>query len=61
MKRKERKELIRLLEKNGWQLKREGGEHSIFVKENMRESIPRHREVDEGLARLIIKRHELKR
>jgi len=55
-----RKELIRLLEQNGWTLKREGGDHSIFVKGNVRESIPRHHEVDEGLARDIIKRRKLK-
>jgi len=55
-----RKELIRLLERNGWTLKREGGNHSVYINGNVRESIPRHREVDEDLARDIIRRRQLK-
>ena len=56
-----RKELIRLLTKNGWRLDREGGNHSIFTNEKEEESVPRHREVDEGLSKSIIKRHGLKK
>lgn len=54
------KDLIKLLEKNGWTFKRHGANHDIYVKGTERESIVRHKETDEELARLIIKRHGLK-
>ena len=54
------KELIKLLEKNGWKFKRHGANHDVYVKGNERESIVRHREVDEMLAKTIIKRRCLK-
>ena len=56
-----RKELIRLLERNGWALKREGGNHSVYVKGKLKEYIPRHKEVKETLARDIIQEHGLKK
>lgn len=37
------KDLIRLLENNGWKLKRHGGNHDVYVKDGKRESIVRHR------------------
>jgi len=49
-----RKELIRLLEQNGWMLEREGGNHTVYADGKEEEFIPRHREVKEGLARDII-------
>jgi predicted RNA binding protein YcfA (HicA-like mRNA interferase family) len=55
-----RKDLIRLLKKNGWELEREGSNHSIFVKGNNSEPIERHNEITEPLARAIIKRRGLK-
>jgi predicted RNA binding protein YcfA (HicA-like mRNA interferase family) len=55
-----RKELVRLLEKNGWTLDREGGDHSVYAKGKIKESIPRHNEIHEGLARKIMKRRGLK-
>ena len=48
------------MKQNGWTLKREGGDHSIFTKGNKKESIPRHNEIREGLARKIIKKYGLK-
>lgn len=54
------KELIDLLIKNGWTFKRHGANHDIYIKGNERESIVRHRETDEELARAIIKRRGLK-
>ena len=54
------KELIKLLEKNGWRFKRHGANHDVYVKGNERESIVRNREMDEMLARAIIKRRGLK-
>ncbi|RRD94609.1 type II toxin-antitoxin system HicA family toxin [Clostridiales bacterium COT073_COT-073] len=55
-----RKDLIKLLEKNGWQLERQGANHEIYRKGDKIEPIPRHREVSENLAKAIIKRQELK-
>ena len=54
------KDLIALLVKNGWAFKRRGGNHDIYVKGGERESIVRHRETDEELAKAIIKRRGLK-
>ena len=55
-----RRDLIKLLEKNGFSFKRNGGEHDIYSKDKIREAIPRHREINEKLAKAIIKRHGLK-
>lgn len=54
------RDLIKLLEKNGWIFWRRGANHDIYVKGNERESIVRHRETDEELAKAIIKRRRLK-
>ena len=54
------KDLIKLLEKNGWTFKRHGANHDIYVKDGERESVVRHREMDEELAKDIIKRRNLK-
>lgn len=54
------KEFIKLLERNGWVFKRHGAGHDIYVKGRDRESVPRHREIDEDLARAIIKRRDLR-
>lgn len=54
------KDLIALLERNGWKLKRHGSNHDVYVKGTERESVVRHRETDEMLAQTIIKRRGLK-
>ena len=54
------KDLIEILERNGWKFKRHGAKHDIYVKDGKRESIVRHRETDEQLARTIIRRQDLK-
>lgn len=54
------KDLIALLERNGWTFKRHGSNHDIYVKGTERESVVRHKETDEELARAIIKRRGLK-
>ena len=55
-----RRDLVRLLERNGWKLTRNGGGHDIYMKDGIRESVPRHREIDEDLAKAIISRRGLK-
>lgn len=55
-----RKDLIELLEQNGWYLKRNSGNHDIYTNGTDTETIPRHKEVKEILAKAIIKRRGLK-
>lgn len=54
------KDLIRLLEKNGWWKVREGANHMIYTNGQESEAIPRHKELKENLAKAIIRRRELK-
>lgn len=55
-----RKDLIKLLEKNGWRLERNGASHDIYTNGQKNEPIPRHNEISEMLAKAIIKRNNLK-
>lgn len=55
-----RNDLIRLLEKNGWYLKRNGAQHDIYTNGTECETIPRHTELNENLSKAIIKRRNLK-
>ena len=54
-----RAELVQKLEDAGFVFERHGGNHDIYVKGNVRETIPRHREVNERLAKAILKRNGL--
>ena len=54
------KDLIKMLLRNGWTFKRHGANHDIYVKGNKRESVVRHRETDEELAKTVIRRNKLK-
>lgn len=54
------KDLIKLLESNGWELKRYSADHDVYTNGTERESVPRHKEVKENLAKAIIKRRGLK-
>nr|WP_294577355.1 type II toxin-antitoxin system HicA family toxin [uncultured Anaerostipes sp.] len=51
-----RRDLVKLLEKNGWYLKRNGGNHDLYTDGKNIEPIPRHLEINERLARSIIKK-----
>ena len=51
-----RKDLVKLLEKNGWRFKRNGGNHDLYTDGKRVEAIPRHSEIKEMLAKDIIKR-----
>ena len=50
-----RRDLIRHLEKHGCEMMREGGSHTVYVNRARRKTtaVPRHREVNEFLARKI--------
>jgi mRNA interferase HicA len=55
-----RRDLMRLFEKNGWRLSREGSNHTIITDGLHNETIPRHNEINEILAKNLIKRWKLK-
>ena len=55
-----RRDLIKLFEKNGWWLRREGSEHTIYTNGRENEAVSRQTEIDENLAKKIIKRRGLK-
>ena len=52
-------DLVKKLEDAGFIFERHGGNHDIYVKGNAKETIPRHREVNERLAKAILKRNGL--
>ncbi len=55
-----RRELLKLFEKAGWKLRRNGGSHDIYTDGKNIEVIPRHADIDERLARGLIKKWGLK-
>ena len=55
-----RRDLIKLLERNGWYLKRNGGNHDIYTNGVDNEPISRQSEIKEDLAKAIITRRGLK-
>lgn len=55
-----RRKLIKMLESAGWKLHSHGANHDIYSKGSKKESIPRHRDINENLAKPIIKRQGLK-
>ncbi len=55
-----RRDLVKLLEANGWKLLRCGGSHDVYTNGDKCEIIPRHSEIKENLAKAIIRRQRLK-
>ena len=51
-----RRILIKKLEKMGFVFERHGGDHDIYKRGKDEEKIPRHREINEKLAKNIIKK-----
>lgn len=51
-----RRDLIRNLEKIGFILERNGGNHDVYVRGDDKEIIPRHNEINERLAKAILKK-----
>ncbi len=52
-----RRDLIRHLEKHGCEFLREGANHTVYINRKVKKvtTIPRHREIDENLAKKICK------
>ena len=55
-----RRDLLKLLKRNGWWLKREGGNHDIYTNGIDNEPISRQRGIKEAVAQAIIRRRGLK-
>jgi predicted RNA binding protein YcfA (HicA-like mRNA interferase family) len=56
-----RTDLLRFLQAHGCELLREGGSHSVYVNRSARKStaVPRHREINDYLAKKICKDLEI--
>ena len=54
------KDLIKKLQQAGFQFERHGADHDIYRRGSDIEEVPRHREVNERLARKILKKWGLK-
>lgn len=53
------KDLIKKLEDAGFSFERHGGNHDIYRRSNDIEKVPRHKEVNENLARMILRKWKL--
>lgn len=51
-----KKELEKRLRKLGWNFLREGASHEIWTNGKRKEQIPRHAEINERLAKAILKK-----
>lgn len=54
-----RKDLIKRLEKAGFTFERHGGNHDVYSRGKDKETVPRHSEINENLAKSILKRWKL--
>ena len=50
------RDLIRKLESVGFRFVRHGNNHDIYMRGNDKEEIPRHREINERLAKVILRK-----
>lgn len=53
------RDLIKKLEQGGFVFERHGSDHDVYVRGNERETVPRHKEIDERLAKAILRRRGL--
>ncbi|MCI8982341.1 MAG: type II toxin-antitoxin system HicA family toxin [Hungatella sp.] len=50
------RDLIKALEASGFVFERHGGNHDIYRRGNDIEKVPRHKEINENLAKMILKK-----
>ena len=50
------RDLVKKLQRIGFEFDRHGGNHDIYKRGDEEEQIPRHREINERLARAILKK-----
>lgn len=55
----QQRDLIKKLEDAGFSFERHGGNHDIYRRGSDIEKIPRHKEVNEKLARMILRKWKL--
>lgn len=53
------RDFIKKLEAGGFVFERHGNNHDIYVRGSEREEVPRHKEINEKLAKAILKRRGL--
>ena len=53
-----RRKLLQILEMNGFEFKRSGGNHDIYQKGKCKIAVPRHKEINENLVKVILKEME---
>ena len=53
------RDLIKKLEEGGFVFERHGSNHDVYVRGRDREEVPRHKEIDERLAKAILRRRGL--
>lgn len=53
------RDLIKKLQNAGFTFERHGSNHDVYVRGTEREEIPRHKEIDERLAKAILRRRGL--
>lgn len=52
-----RRDLIKKLENGGFVFERHGSNHDVYARGEEKEEVPRHKEIDERLAKAIYKAH----
>lgn len=55
-----RRDLIKKLQSVGFELERNGANHDVYSRGSDKEVIPRHNEINEKLARAILKKWNIK-
>lgn len=55
-KRLKQRELVKKLESLGFRFERHGGNHDIYIRGIDIESVPRHKEINEKLAKAILRK-----
>lgn len=53
------RDLIKKLEAGGFVFERHGSNHDVYARGTEKEEVPRHKEIDERLAKAIIRRRGL--
>lgn len=54
-----RRTFIKLLEAGGFVFERHGSNHDVYIRGTEREEVPRHKEINEKLAKAILRRRGL--
>lgn len=53
------RDFVKKLEDGGFVFERHGSDHDVYVRGSERETVPRHKEINEKLAKAILKRRGL--